>query len=158
MFTRLVSRALSLAETSRCVLVMSVRAGECGRAGGAGEHGPALGEEFPPWHPSDWMEGKHLRSWGEKAPWLGGDTLVRQKTFKRVFASRGGWDSEVMGLYSESPCWGPWMEGMWASVTLDENTHSVSAICKQILREEEPAPFNSSAVTGDGDNDNHADN
>lgn len=83
---------------------------------------------------------------------------MRQKTFKRVFASRGGWDSEVMGLYSESPCWGPWMEGMWASVTLDENTHSVSAICKQILREEEPAPFNSSAVTGDSDNDNHADN
>lgn len=50
------------------------------------------------------------------------------------------------------------MEGMWAGVTLDENKHSVSAICKQILREEELTSFNSCAVIGDGDNDSHADN
>ena len=48
--------------------------------------------------------------------------------------------------------------GMWARVTLDENKHNVSAICKQIPREEEPASFNSCAVVGDGDNDDRADN
>lgn len=123
------------------------------------EHGPALGEEFPPFNPtSDRMAATRLRGWGAKTPWLRGDTLVRQKTCKRVSASRDGWDNQVMGFCSESPCWSPCMEGMWTGVTLDENKHSVSAICKQILREEELTSFSSCAVIGDGDNDSHADN
>lgn len=37
-------------------------------------------------------------------------------------------------------------------------TNNVSTTCKQILREEEPASFNCCIVTGDGDNDDDADN
>lgn len=38
--------------------------------------------------------------------------------------------------------WPNLVEGQWASLTLDESKHSVSATCEQILGEGEPASFN----------------